>query len=83
MTGIVGAGVPIALGAAKAALIKGSKSVTVSTCGDGAMQQAALIPLLIWPKSGMLRLYIINNNLWGWELTPLDRCQHDGRQGHC
>jgi TPP-dependent pyruvate/acetoin dehydrogenase alpha subunit len=40
MTGIVGAGVPIALGAAKFFQAKGMKAVGVSTCGDAAMQSS-------------------------------------------
>jgi len=66
MSGIVGASVPHAVGAAKAAEIRGTKQVAISTCGDAAMQSsgfsASLNLAAIW---NVPVVFVINNNQWG------------------
>ncbi len=69
MTGIVGSGVPIAVGAAFAAQIKGTKQVSVSTCGDAAMQAAGFNSSLNAAKMWNAPVvFVINNNQWGSSL---------------
>jgi TPP-dependent pyruvate/acetoin dehydrogenase alpha subunit len=70
MTGIVGAGVPIAVGAAFTAQVLKTKQVVVSTCGDGAMQSSGFNSSLnlakIWDAP---IVFVINNNQWGAGLS--------------
>jgi TPP-dependent pyruvate/acetoin dehydrogenase alpha subunit len=71
--GIVGAGLPIALGSALAHRVKGSKSLSVSFFGDGAMAEGVLHETLnlarIW---SLPLLFVCENNGWG-EFSPSDR----------
>ena len=67
---IVGAGVPIAAGAALAAQFDGSGSVTLCSIGEGAMNQGATHEAL--NMAGVMRLplvLVVENNLYS-ELTP-------------
>ena len=69
MTGIVGAGNPIALGAAFAAMVKGSKQVAVSTCGDGAMNASGFNSSLNMAAiQDAPCVFVINNNQWGIQI---------------
>lgn len=70
-TGIVGAGIPVAVGLALAARQQGSDRVTVCTFGDGAtntgsfhegLNMAALWKLPV--------IFVCQNNLWA-EMTPI------------
>jgi len=65
MSGIVGAGVPIALGAAYAAKVKGSGQVAISTCGDGAMNTAGFNTSLNVAKLWNAPIvFVVDNNGW-------------------
>ncbi len=82
MTGIVGAGVPIAVGAAFANQIKGTKQVTVSTCGDAAMQSSGFNSSLnvakVWNAPVV---FVINNNQYGMGVPArwVDANMKDGK----
>ncbi len=71
--GIVGAGLPIALGSALAHQVKGSKSLSAAFFGDGAMAEGVLHETLnlarIW---SLPLLFVCENNGWG-EFSPSDR----------
>jgi pyruvate dehydrogenase E1 component alpha subunit len=71
--GIVGAGLPIALGSALAHQVKGRRSVAVAFFGDGAMGEGVLHESLnlarIW---SLPMLFVCENNGWG-EFSPSDR----------
>ncbi len=75
MSGTVGAGVPLAVGAAKAIKLKGTDQVAVSTCGDGAMNTAGFNSSLnlagIWKVP---IVFVINNN--GWETNAASYYDH-------
>ncbi len=63
MTGLVGSGVPHALGVAKAFKIQGKKNVGVSTCGDGAMNSAGFgSSLNLAATWNVPVVFVINNN---------------------
>jgi acetoin:2,6-dichlorophenolindophenol oxidoreductase subunit alpha len=68
---IVGAGLPVALGAAYSAKLQGSDRVALTFCGDGATNigtfHEALNIAAAW-KVGIV--FIVENNLYG-EYTPL------------
>jgi pyruvate dehydrogenase E1 component alpha subunit len=68
---IVGAGLPVALGAAYSAKLRGLDSVALTFCGDGATNigtfHEALNIAAAW-KVGIV--FIVENNLYG-EYTPL------------
>jgi pyruvate dehydrogenase E1 component alpha subunit len=69
---IVGAGAPIAVGAALAARFDGSGRVAVTVFGDGAMNQGAVHEA--FNMAAALRLpvvFVCENNGWS-ELTPID-----------
>jgi TPP-dependent pyruvate/acetoin dehydrogenase alpha subunit len=70
-TGIVGAGVPIAVGLALAAELDGSDRVAVASFGDGATSIGALHEAMnlaaVWNVPVVL---LCQNNMWG-EHTPL------------
>jgi TPP-dependent pyruvate/acetoin dehydrogenase alpha subunit len=70
MSGIVGAGVPIAVGAAFAAQVLKNKRVAVSTTGDASMQASGFNSSLnlakIWDAPVV---FVINNNQWGSSLS--------------
>ncbi len=65
MSGIVGSGVPHAVGAAKAFKLKGTRQVAVSTCGDGAMNSSGFNSSLnlaaIWE---LPVIFVVHNNQW-------------------
>ncbi len=64
-TGIVGAGVPVALGHAHAARIRGRDSVAVAVIGDGAVNTGAFHEAMNF--AGVLRLpliVVVENNEW-------------------
>src|ERR671933_2761797 len=68
---IVGAGLPVALGAAMSAKLRGTSAVALSFCGDGATNigtfHEALNMASVW-KAPIV--FVIENNLYG-EYTPL------------
>jgi pyruvate dehydrogenase E1 component alpha subunit len=68
---IVGAGLPVAVGAAMSAKLRGEDSVAVSFCGDGAVNigtfHEALNMAAIW-KAPVV--FVVENNLYG-EFTPM------------
>jgi len=76
---IVGAGVPIACGAAMAAIAQGSDRVVVVSFGDGATSQGALHEGLVLAAARRLPvLFVCENNGWSEmtpisEIVPLDR----------
>jgi len=76
---IVGAGIPIACGAAMAAVAQGSDRVVVVSFGDGATSQEALREGLVLAAARRLPvLFICENNSWSEmtpvsEMVPLDR----------
>lgn len=64
--GIVGAGIPIATGAAYASKVKGTKQVTLSFFGDAASNQGTFHESLNMASVWKLPVvYIIENNLYG------------------
>lgn len=68
---IVGAGVPIALGAALAARVTGDGSASVVSIGDGAMNQGATHEALNFAAAFALPLVVVvENNLYS-EMTPV------------
>ena len=70
--GIVGAGIPLATGAALTAKLKKSGGVAVAFFGDGASNQGAFHESLnlasIWKLPAV---YVVENNGWG-EFTPTE-----------
>jgi len=76
---IVGAGIPIACGAAMAAVAQGSDRVVVVSFGDGATSQGALHEGLVLAAARRLPVvFICENNGWSEmtpvsEMVPLDR----------
>jgi TPP-dependent pyruvate/acetoin dehydrogenase alpha subunit len=70
--GIVGAGIPLATGAALTAKIKATGGVAVAFFGDGATNQGQFHESLnlasIWKLPAV---YVVENNGWG-EFTPTD-----------
>ena len=72
-TGIVGAGVPVALGHAHAARIRGTDSVAVAVIGDGAVNTGAFHEAMNF--AGVLRLpliVVVENNEWAISV-PFDK----------
>ncbi len=68
---IVGAGGPIACGAAIAAQVQGTGRVTIVSFGDGAMSQGALHEALIFAAARQLPvIFVCENNGWS-EMTPI------------
>jgi pyruvate dehydrogenase E1 component alpha subunit len=68
---IVGAGAPIACGAAIAGRFDGSNRVAVAAFGDGAMNQGGLLESLNFAAALRLPvIFVCENNLWS-ELTPI------------
>ena len=71
-TGVVGAGTPIALGAALSAKIRGSDQVSVAFFGDGAMGQGPIYECLnmaaIWK---LPMLFVCENNGYA-QSTPIE-----------
>jgi pyruvate dehydrogenase E1 component alpha subunit len=69
---IVGAGLPIAVGAALAGRFDGSGRVALTVCGDGALNQGASHEALNMAAAFRLPVvFVCENNLWS-ELTPID-----------
>lgn len=69
---IVGAGLPIAVGAALAGRFDGSGRVALTVCGDGALNQGAAHEALNMAAAFRLPVvFVCENNLWS-ELTPID-----------
>ena len=69
---IVGAGLPVALGPALAALHDGSGRVSVTVCGDGALNQGASHEALNMAAAMRLPVvFVCENNRYS-ELTPID-----------
>ncbi len=69
---IVGAGLPIACGAALAGRFDGTNRVAVTAFGDGAMNQGAVLESLNFAAAFKLPVvFVCENNLWS-ELTPID-----------
>lgn len=68
---IVGAGAPIALGAALAGRYDGSDRVALTVFGDGAMNQGSVHEALNFAAAFALSVvFICENNIWS-ELTPI------------
>ncbi len=71
--GIVGAGVPISVGAALSARMSGSDRVSVAFFGDGAINQGAVSEALnlaaVW---SLPVIFVCENNLYA-EMTPFHR----------
>lgn len=71
--GIVGGGLPLAVGSALAHQVKGRANVAVAFFGDGAMGEGALHECLNLAKLWRLPLvFVCENNGWG-EFSPLER----------
>jgi 2-oxoisovalerate dehydrogenase E1 component len=69
---IVGAGVPIAAGAALAAQVVGTRRVVAVSVGDGATSQGAMHEALVFAAFRRLPLIVIcENNGWS-EMTPIE-----------
>lgn len=69
---IVGAGAPVAVGAALAARYDGSGRVAVSVFGDGAMNQGAVTEAMNFAAAfGLGVIFICENNRYS-ELTPIN-----------
>lgn len=76
--GIVGAGIPIALGSALAMKLGGSRNLAVALFGDGAMAEGVLHESLNFAALRRLPLLLVcENNGWS-EFSPTDR-QFAGR----
>jgi pyruvate dehydrogenase E1 component alpha subunit len=70
--GIVGAGIPLATGAALTAKIKGTGGLGVAFFGDGASNQGQFHESLNMAQNWKLpALYVVENNGWG-EFTPTE-----------
>jgi TPP-dependent pyruvate/acetoin dehydrogenase alpha subunit len=79
--GIVAAGIPMASGAAYAALLRGSGQVAVSFFGDGAVNNCAFHEGI--NLAGALQLpavFVCENNLYATE-TPFERVTHNTNVG--
>ncbi|MEJ7929402.1 thiamine pyrophosphate-dependent dehydrogenase E1 component subunit alpha [Ramlibacter sp. AN1015] len=71
--GIVGAGIPIALGTALATQLRGGDDVAVAIFGDGAMAEGVLHESLNWAALRRLpMLFVCENNGWS-EFSPTER----------
>lgn len=69
-TGIVGAGIPIATGAALSAQVRGTDAVAVAFMGDGATNEGSFHESLNMAAVWKLPvIYIVENNLYGFS-TP-------------
>lgn len=72
-TGVVGSGMPIAVGLAMAAQLDGSGSATVTTFGDGATSIGSFHESLNFAALWKLPVvFVCQNNQWG-EHTPVDQ----------
>lgn len=76
---IVGAGAPIATGAALASVFDGSGRVTVASFGEGAMNQGAVHEAMNFASARKLPvIFLIENNNYS-ELTPSKDMVHSDR----
>jgi pyruvate dehydrogenase E1 component alpha subunit len=74
---IVGAGAPIAVGAALAGRFDGTGRVAVTVFGDGAMNQGAVHEAMNFAAASRLPvLFLCENNRWS-ELTPIRDTVHN------
>ncbi len=72
-TGIVGSGMPIAVGLAMAAQLDGEGSATITTFGDGATSIGSFHESMNFAALWNLPLvFVCQNNQWG-EHTPVDK----------
>jgi 2-oxoisovalerate dehydrogenase E1 component len=68
---IVGAGAPIAAGAALAAVVRETNGVAVVSVGDGAMNQGSVTEAMVFAAALKLPvIFICENNQWS-EMTPI------------
>lgn len=74
---IVGAGAPIAVGAALAGRYDGTDRVALTVFGDGAMNQGAVHEAMNFAAAMNLPVvFVCENNFWS-ELTPIDEMVRD------
>ncbi len=74
---IVGAGAPIAVGAALAGRFDGTERVALTVFGDGAMNQGAVHEAMNFAAAMDLPVvFLCENNSWS-ELTPIDEMVRD------
>lgn len=74
---IVGAGAPIAVGAALAGRYDGTGRVAATVLGDGAMNQGAVHEAMNFAAAAQLPvLFLCENNRWS-ELTPIHETVHN------
>jgi TPP-dependent pyruvate/acetoin dehydrogenase alpha subunit len=74
---IVGAGAPIAVGAALAGRYDGTHRIAVTVFGDGAMNQGAVHEAMNFAAAAQLPvLFLCENNRWS-ELTPIRETVHN------
>ncbi|WP_433282181.1 thiamine pyrophosphate-dependent dehydrogenase E1 component subunit alpha [Pseudonocardia xinjiangensis] len=74
---IVGAGAPIAVGAALAGRFDGSGRVAITVFGDGAMNQGAVHEAMnLAAAMNLPVVFVCENNTWS-ELTPIDEMVRD------
>lgn len=67
---IVGAGLPIACGAALSSVVAGDQRVAIVSFGDGATSQGAVHEALVFAASRQLPVvFVCENNAWS-EMTP-------------
>ena len=77
-TGIVGAGLPIAVGLAMAAQLDGKGSATITTFGDGATSIGSFHEAMNFAALWNLPLvFVCQNNQWG-EHTPIEKYTASG-----
>lgn len=74
---IVGAGAPIAVGAALAAKFDGSRRVAICAFGDGAMNQGAVHEAMNMASAFKLPVVFICENNYYSELTPIHKMVAD------
>ena len=79
---IVGAGAPIAVGAALAGRFDGSGRVAVTVFGDGALNQGSVHEAMNMASAFALPVvFVCENNFWS-ELTPIDEMVADPELWH-
>jgi TPP-dependent pyruvate/acetoin dehydrogenase alpha subunit len=79
---IVGAGAPIAVGAALAGRFDGTSRVAVTVFGDGALNQGSVHEAMNMASAFALPVvFICENNFWS-ELTPIDEMVADPELWH-
>jgi TPP-dependent pyruvate/acetoin dehydrogenase alpha subunit len=79
---IVGAGAPIAVGAALAGRFDGTSRIAVTVFGDGALNQGSVHEAMNMASAFALPVvFICENNFWS-ELTPIDEMVADPELWH-